>query len=568
MLKLSIRKIGVISRTYRHLDRYQQILRVLFKYGFQDFVELLKIEQYIEIGLQLISRKNREQIEKFTRVERVRMALEELGPTFIKLGQLLSTRPDLVPLEYVRELSKLQDEVPPFSYKEVREVVKAETGKFPEDLFQSFEQASQAAGSIGQVHRALLRSGEEVVIKVQRPGIREIIEVDIEIMLHLASLMENHLEAVEVLQPIRIVEEFARTIETEIDYLAEASHIDRFAGLFLTDKTIYIPKVFHQLTTERILTMEYIDGIKASDVDRLFGQEDYDPQLLAERGALLIFKQIFVHGFFHADPHPGNIFFLPNNIVCYLDFGMMGRLSNKDQEDVTDLIVAVVQRDEKKAGNALLKITNFQKEPDRRELDRDLAEFMDRHLYQSLQQLEVGKLLQHLLEIVSRYGLQLKPEFFLLIKALSSVESIGLMLNPEFEIVQYAEPFIRRIQSNRLSPKRLAGDAIEAGAEFLGLLKETPGEVRAILKQAREGKIKIEFEHKGLDKMFFIHDRISNRIAFAIVLASLIVASSLIVLADIPPKWHAIPIIGLTGFVVAAFMGFWLLVSILRHGKM
>jgi ubiquinone biosynthesis protein len=568
MLKLSIRKIGVISRTYRHLDRYQQILRVLFKYGFQDFVEILKIEQYIEIGLQLISRKRREQIEKFTREERVRMALEELGPTFIKLGQLLSTRPDLVPLEYVQELSKLQDEVPPFSYKEVREVVKTETGKFPEDLFQSFEQASLAAGSIGQVHRALLKSGEEVVVKVQRPGIREIIEVDIEIMLHLASLMANNLEAVEVLQPIRIVEEFARTIETEIDYLAEASHIDRFAGLFLTDKTIYVPKVFHELTTERILTMEYVDGIKASDIDRLHDQEDCDPQLLAERGALLIFKQIFVHGFFHADPHPGNIFFLPNNIICYLDFGMMGRISNKDQEDFTDLIVAVVQRDEKKAGNALLKITNFQKEPDRRELDRDLAEFMDRHLYQPLQQLEVGKLLQHLLQILSRYGLQLKPEFFLLIKALNSVESVGLMLNPEFEIVQYAEPFIRRIQSNRLTPKRLAGDAIEAGAEFLGLLKETPGEIRAIIKQAREGKIKIEFEHKGLEKMFFIHDRISNRIAFAIVLASLIVASSLIVLADIPPKWHEIPIIGLTGFVVAAFMGFWLLVSILRHGKM
>lgn len=565
---LSIRKIGLVSRTYRHLDRYQQILRVLFKYGFQDFVEILRIEQYIEIGLQLISRKSREQIEKFSRVERVRMALEELGPTFIKLGQLLATRPDLVPLEYVEELSKLQDDVPPVTFKEVRTVVKEETGKFPEDLFHRFEKASLAAGSIGQVHRALFKSGEEVVVKVQRPGIRKIIEVDIEIMLHLASLMEKHLEALEVFQPIRIVEEFARTIEKEIDYLAEASHIDRFAALFLTDKTIYVPKVFHELTTKRILTMEYIDGTKASDIDHLLGQEDCDPHLLAERGALLILKQIFVHGFFHADPHPGNIFFLPNNIVCYLDFGMMGRINHKDQEDFTDLIMAVVQRDERKAGNALLKLTNFRKEPDRRELDRDLAEFMDRHLYQSLQQLEVGKLLQQLLGIISRYGIQLKPEFFLLIKALNSVEGVGLMLDPEFEIVKYAEPFIRRIQANRMSPKRIAGDALEAGTEFLDLLKDTPSEVRAILKQAREGKIKIEFEHKGLEQMFFTHDQISNRIAFAIVLASLIVSSSLIVLAGIPPKWHEIPIIGLTGFMVAAIMGFWLLVSILRHGKM
>ncbi len=567
MPKLSIRKIGVISRTYRHLDRYQQILRVFFKYGFQDFVEGLKIEQYIEIGLQLISRKHREQTEKFTRAERIRMALEELGPTFIKLGQILSTRPDLIPLEYVQELSKLQDNVPPFSYEEVREIVKAETGKVPEDLFQHFEKAPLAAGSIGQVHRALLRNGEEVVVKAQRPGIREIIEVDTEIMLHLAFLMESHLEEIEVQQPTKVVEEFARTIEKEIDYLTEASHIDRFAGLFLSDETIYVPKVFHELSTERILTMEYIDGIKASEID-LLRQKSYDLQLLAERGALLILKQVFVHGFFHADPHPGNIFFLPNNIVCYLDFGMMGRVSNKDQENFTDLIMAVVERDERKAGDALLKITNFQKEPDRRELNRDLAEFMDRHLYQSLQHLEVGKLLQQLLEIVTRYGIQLKPEFFLLMKALSAVESVGLMLDPEFEIVKHAEPFIRRIQASRLSPKRIAGDAIETGAELLGLLKETPGEVRAIFKQAREGKIKIEFVHKGLEEMFFTHDRISNRIPFAILLASLIVASSLIVLADIPPKWNEIPIIGLTGFVVAAIMGFWLLVSILRHGKM
>lgn len=567
-MKLSIGKIGVISRTYRHLDRYQQILRIFFKYGFQDFIEILRIEQYIEIGLQLISRKNREQLEKFTRVERVRMALEELGPTFIKLGQLLSTRPDLVPLEYVRELAKLQDEVPPFPYEEVREVVKAETGKFPEDLFQSFDKDSLAAGSIGQVHRALLKGGDEVVVKVQRPGIRAIIEVDIEIMLHLASLMETHLEVGAVLQPTRIVEEFARTIEKEIDYLTEASHIDRFASLFLTDKTIYVPKVFHELTTERILTMEYIDGVKVSDLDRLLEQEDCDLHLLAERGALLILKQIFVHGFFHADPHPGNIFVLPNNIICYLDFGMMGWISKRDQEDFTDLIVAVVQRDDRKAANGLLNITTYQQEPDRRKLDRDLAEFMNRHLYQSLQQLDVGKLLQNLLEIVARHGLQLKPEIFLLLKALTSVESIGLTLDPGFEIVKYAEPFIRRVQSNRLSPKRIAGDALEVGTEFIGLLKEMPREVRAILKQAREGKVKIEFEHKGLETMCSVHDRISNRIAFAIVLASLIVSSSLIVLAGIPPKWHEIPIIGLTGFVVAAFMGFWLLLSMLRHGKM
>jgi len=567
MLKFSIRKIGVISRTYRHLNRYQQIVRVLFKYGFQEFVEGLGIDQYVEIGLQLISRQRREQLESLSRAERVRLAIEELGPSFIKIGQILSTRPDLIPLEYIQELAKLQDKVPPFSYEEVRETIKTETGKYPEDIFKRFNKETMAAGSIGQVHLALLGDDEEVVVKVQRPGIHKLIEVDLEIMLHLATLMERHLKKVEVYQPTKIVEEFSRTLEKEIDYLTEASYLDRFARLFMSDETVYVPKVYHALSTERILTMEYIDGIKASEVDRL-RQEDYDLKLLAERGALLILKQIFVHGFFHADPHPGNIFFLPNNTICYIDFGMMGRISSQDQEDFADLIMAVVQRDEKKAGNALLKITSFQKEPDRKKLDRDLAEFMERHLYQSLQNIEVGKLMQQLLEIVTKYRIQLKPEFFLLMKALSSVEGVGLVLDPEFEIITHAEPFIRRIQMSRLNPRRIFMDMIDSGSEFVALLKQMPRDLQVILKMAREGNLKIEFEHQGLEPLLFSLDRVSNRIAFSIVLASLLVSSSLIILSGIPPKWNEIPIIGLTGFLVAAVMGFWLLISILKHGRM
>jgi ubiquinone biosynthesis protein len=567
MLKLSIRKIGVISRTYRHLNRYQQILRILFKYGFQEFVEGLGIEQYIEIGMQLISRQRREQIENHTTAERVRLAIEELGPTFVKLGQILSTRPDLIPLEYVKELAKLQDKVPSFPYEEVREIIKKETGQYPEDIFERFDKETIAAGSIGQVHKARLRDGDDVVVKVQRPRIHKMIEVDLEIMLHLATLMERHLEEVEVHQPTRIVEEFARTIEKEIDYLTEASHVDRFSRLFLADDTVYVPKIYHALCTERILTLEYIDGIKASDLDRIH-EEGYDPKLLAERGALLILKQIFQHGFFHADPHPGNVFFLPNNIICYIDFGMMGRINRQDQEDFADLVMAVAERDEKKAGNALLKITSFKKEPDRRELDRDLADFMERHLFQPLQNLEVGKLLQQLLEIVTKYGIQLKPEFFILMKALSSVEGIGKELDPDFEIVTYTEPFIRRIQMNRLNPRRIFMDMVDSGSEFVTLLKQLPRDLQVIFRLAKEGRLKIEFEHQGLEPLLFALDRISNRIAFSIVLASLIVASSLIILSGIPPKWHEIPIVGLTGFLVAALMGFWLLVSILRHGRM
>jgi ubiquinone biosynthesis protein len=353
---LSIRKIGVIGRTYRHLNRYRQILAVLFKYGFGDLVDVLKIEQYLEIGLQMISRKRREQVERLTRSERLRMALEELGPTFIKLGQMLSTRPDLVAVEFIEELSKLQDRVPPFSYTEVAQIIESELGGPPKDMFEHFEESPLAAASIGQVHRARLKDREEVVVKVQRPSIHKIIEVDLEIMLHLASLMERHLEEFQVNRPARIVEEFARTLEKEIDYTIEASHIERFSRQFIDDATVYVPKVFRETTTERVLTMEYVEGVKASEIERI-EKEGLDRKVITARGADLMLKQVFDHGFFHADPHPGNIFVLPGNVICYLDFGMMGSIDRQTREDFADLVHSVVRRDESGAMKALLMLT-------------------------------------------------------------------------------------------------------------------------------------------------------------------------------------------------------------------
>ena len=247
---------------------------------------------------------------------------------------------------------------------------------------------------------------------------------------------------------------------------------------------------------------------------------------------------------------------------------MMGRLTPKDQLDFTELIVAAIHRDGEKAGHALLKLTHFQSEPDRNRMNRDLDEFMHRHLYKPLKKIDVGKLLQQLLEIARRYGLQIKPEFFLLIKALGTAESVGRTLDPDLDIIKHAEPFVRRIQARRLSPLKIAGDVFDTGTELLTLLKDAPREVQTILRLAKEGKVKIEFEHRGLEPMLQSHDRISNRVSFSIVLAALIVASSLIVLSGVPPTWHEIPIIGLTGFIVAGIMGFWLLISMLRRGRM
>ncbi|NOR24237.1 MAG: AarF/ABC1/UbiB kinase family protein [Desulforhopalus sp.] len=563
----SIRKIGAIGRTYRHLNRYQRIIRILFKYGFDDLVEGLRIDQYLETGLKMINRKPREEIEKRSRPERFRMALEELGPTFIKLGQLLSTRPDLISPGYVDELAELQDNVPPFSFAEVKEIFLAEIGKKPNELFQEFDEQPMAAASIGQVHRGLLQNGNEVVIKIQRPNIENIIAVDLEILAYLASLMEQYLEELQGHRPSAVVDEFARSLSLEIDYTVELANIQRFARQFRDNKTIYVPLIYSELSTERILTMEYIDGVKTSKVDALRSQ-GYDLHLIAERGANLIMEQIFVHGFFHGDPHPGNICILPDNVTCFLDFGMMGRLSRKDREDFTDLMLSIVTKNDRKITDGVLSITTQFGEVDHDALSRDLTDLLDRYMYLPLKNLQAGKILQELLDLVQRHKLSIKPNLYLMIKALSTIEGVGLMLDPDLELIKLAEPFVKKVKTERLRPGRLAEKIGETSGEYLKLFQEMPEEARDILRQLRAGKMKLEFEHRGLGRLSRGLDQVSNRIAFAIVLAAQIIGSSLIILSDIPPRWNGIPIIGLAGFLVAGVMGFWLLVSIIRHGRM
>jgi len=564
---LSIRKIGVVGRTYRHLNRYRQILAIFFKYGFGDLIELLKIDQYIEVGLQLISSKRRDRIEKLSRAQRVRMAIEELGPTYIKLGQILSTRPDLVPAQFVEEFAKLQDNVPPFGFSQVSRIIEAEFGAPLKELFEYFDENSFASASIGQVHRARLADGETVAVKVQRPGIKKIIEVDLEIMLHLATLMERNIEEMSLYRPVKIVEEFARTLEKEIDYTIEATSLERFGRNFLADPSIYVPKVFRDTSSERVLTMEFVEGIKISDIDRI-DKAGYDRELITVRGAVFFLKQVFEHGFFHADPHPGNIFVLPDNVICLLDFGMTDSIDRQTREEFVDLIDSVVHQHESRAAQALLKLTSWDHEPDIRLLEKDVADFMGQHLYKPLKDIEIGKLLNRLLELVSRHRLIVPPDIFLMMKALTTIEGVALMLNPDFDMVKQTAPFIEQVKLARFYPGRIAGDIFKLGSDMLQFANRFPKDMLEIMRLIRQQKLSVQMEHKGLETMLATYDQISNRISFSIIIAALIIGSALIVISAIPPLFYGISLIGIIGFLAAAIMGVWLLVAILRKGRL
>jgi ubiquinone biosynthesis protein len=562
-----IRRLRFISRTSRHLQRYRQILTVLFKYGFGELVDRMNVAHYLETGLQMVSRSRRERMEKLTRSERVRLSIEELGPTFIKLAQVLSTRPDLIPAEFVQELTKLQDQVPAFPFEQARQIIEEELKAPLVEKFSHFEEAPLAAASIAQVHRARLADGREVVVKVQRPGIARLIEVDVEILYHLATLMERHIAELGIQRPTSIVEEFARTLEKEIDFTIEANHMERFARQFRENPGIYVPLVHRPISTRRVLTMEYIRGIKISDLPALEAA-GLDRKLLAARGAEIILEQVLRFGFFHADPHPGNIFILPGQVICYLDFGMMGSVDRQAREDFADLIFAYIGRDEKKVAQVLLRIMEYDEEPNRRALEKDVADFLEGALYPPLEKAPIAGLLKVLLQLIQRHRLRIPADIFLMIKALATTEAVGYALDPEFDLAGKAEPFIRRIVMERLNPRRLLGEFLRSGGDLIQLIKEIPGETRDILQQIRQGKLKIGFEHRGLENFAFHVDRASNRIAFSLVIAALIVGSSIIIQTRIGPYLFGFSILGLFGFLIAGILGLWLLISILRSGRL
>lgn len=561
---LSLITVGSLGKTYRHMNRYRQIVSILFKYGFDNIVDILKIDKYLEKGLEIISGKRIVRFERLTPQERVRLTFEELGPTFIKFGQILSTRPDLIPLSYLKELEKLQDNVPDFGFDEVKQILVHE---FPNGTpFKTMETKPFASASIGQVHRATLKNGAQVAVKIQRPGIGNLVKVDLEILHHLATLMERHVEDLSFFRPVKIVEEFAATLEKELDYTLEASNMQRVAKQFLFDQTIHIPRVYSEYTTEAVLTMEYIHGIKISDVETLDAQ-GFDRELLTHRGADFILTQVLHHGFFHADLHPGNIFVLPNNVICPVDFGITGYVDQYSKDVFIDLIAATVTQNIAQVSRLLLELTDYDEEPDLRALEKDIAGFSGIYFTDtSLKQINMGKMLQDIVQIALNHRLRLMPETFLMLKAFTAVEGVAQTLHPDFDMVSHAAPYIKKAKAARFSPSRLSDDVSRVSVESIRLFQNLPRESLAIIRLLRKGQLVLGFDSPRLERILTTHQRAGNKIALSIIVGALIIGSAMLLSFKVPPMLFGISLMGLAGLIVAGFIGFLLVVSILKNG--
>ena len=562
----NVLRITKLRRTVRSIKRYREILRILLKYGFEDILNRLRIEAYLKIGKKGYRVRKRE-IIPMSQGERIRHAFEELGPTFIKLGQMLGTRPDLIPMDYIKEFRKLQDKVVPFPYDRVKGIIETEFGEPVEMLFPFFNEIPQAAASMAQVHRATAKNGDQVVVKVQRPGIQSTIRSDMEILSDLAHLIVRRLPESEFYDPVGIVDQFNRWLRNELDFYLEGRNIDRFRRHFEKDDTVYVPKVHWELTTSRVLTMEYIEGINILDLERL-EQAGLNRKIIARNGVRAVLKQIFEHGFFHGDPHPGNLFVLEGNVIAPLDFGLMGRLDDEFIESIGDILKGVHQKDTSRVVRLLLDIGIVKDEIKMQSFRQDVGEFIDRYYQVPLYQLNMVQIIDETMELISRHRIRLPRDLYLIGKALVIMEGVGRTLDPEFDMFSMVEPYIQQILVRKWDPHRLIRDASRVIEGFKDLIDSLPENVKQILLKVRKGELGINLRHQGLDHLIRELDKSTNRLSFSLIIAALIIASTLIMQLDRSPHIFGLPAFGLIGYLIAAVLGLWLVIAILRSGKL
>lgn len=565
---LSIKTIGKVTRRYRHLIRYQQIIGIILKYGFENIVEAMHIDRYIESGLRLIPFTSpQEKVERLSKNQRIRMVLEELGPTFIKMGQVLSVRPDLIPVDLTKELSKLQNHVPAFDFDQVAHIIESEFGRPWDQVFHEMEKTPFASASIGQVHRAAIAPDTPIAVKIQRPGIRKIIEADLEIIHHIAEIMENNIEEVSLFHPVKIVEEFAATLEKELDYSIEAANMEQMAEQFDRDEKIHIPKVYRDHSSDRVLSMEYITGYKADDIDAI-DRAGLDRKAITKAGADFIMRQVFEYGFFHADPHPGNIFILEDERICPVDFGMTGFVDQSTRELFIDLLHTLASGDNRKTARLLCELAEYDTQPEMSKLEKDIALFSAMYLAKPLKEIKASRMVNQFLELCSDHGLRIPPDLFLMIKAFVAIEAVARKLDPDFDMVGHARPYVKAATMKKYSAPRIAREMIGIARETFSLLQTLPTDASHLIAMAKQGKLKAVVEIDGLEKLMTIQDQTSNRISFSIVIAALILGSAIVLNSEIPPLFFGVSVIGIAGFTVAAVLGIWLLVAIIRRGRL
>jgi ubiquinone biosynthesis protein len=552
----------------RDLSRLREISSVLIRHGLGDVVRRTGLASALERAGQILHWGEAGKSAEIEPQERFRRSLEELGPTFVKLGQVLSTRPDLLSPRWIAELERLHSDVAPVSFDELLPQVEKALGRSPFDVFADVEREPHAAASIAQVHRAKLASGAPVVLKIRRPGISAKIAADLRLLDHLANLIEHEMPEARRYAPVQVVAQFRRSLERELDLAVEARHVDRFARNFADDPHILIPKVYWDFTSSQMNVQEYVAGIRGTDLPAI-AASDLDRKVLAARGSDAVLKMILVDGFFHADPHPGNVLYLPGNRIALIDFGMVGRLSALRQSQMVDLLAGIVGQDDQAMLEVLLDWTG-EHGVDEARLAADVGELAFDFADTELKDVRIGALLQRVAALLREHAILLPADLTLMFKALISLEGLGRQYDPEFRLVDRVRPFLDRALSERYQPVVALRRSQATLANAFGLLTTVPRDLARLVKDARRGRMRIDLDLKRLDSFGErLHNTI-DRMTIGIMTASLVIGSSIVMTVGGGPTLFGVSVLtlfGLIGYLIAFFNSLWIILAIWRSDR-
>ncbi|MBI5027023.1 MAG: AarF/ABC1/UbiB kinase family protein [Nitrospirae bacterium] len=560
-----------LRRTYKSVSRIRQIINVFLKHGFGQFVEEIRLHRFIPLRKRLKVFGYWPEIERHTIPERLRLAFSELGPSFIKLAQILSARPDLITKAYADEFKKLLDEVPPFPSEKAKKIIEEELKTPIKEMFADFEDSPVAAASIAQVHKATLREGDKVIVKVQRPEIRELIETDISILNVIARLMVKYIPESKFFNPTGIVNEFTRTVRKELDFIEEARNACRFRRNFEEDPHICIPKIYPDLISEKVIVMERLEGVR---VDNIEGIEalGLDRTELARVGVDAYFKMMLEDGFFHADPHPGNIFILPDGRIGLMDFGIVGWLTPELMDNIANAFLALVTKDFDRLVDQYIEFGMITEETDidafRKDFKADLVDFLVPLYGLTIAEINFAQYLDTITHLAIKHDLTLPSDLLLVNKSMLILDNIGRQLDPNFNFIAVAEPYASKIARRRISPAKLLEKARKNLTELGDFLVSTPKNMKVLMRKAMKDNLHLKITPIGFEKLIKDLDRSSNRIAFSVIVGAIIVGSSLLIQSGVGEKIFGLPAIGAIGFAIAFVLGIWLLISIIKSGRL
>lgn len=550
----------------RDMGRLNQILGVLIRHGFGDSVRRLGLADRLERAGHALKWEHAADLARLEPSVQVRLAIEELGPTFVKLGQILAGRADLFGPEYIAEFEKLHSHVPAVPLETLRPQLCEDLGGEPEDVFARFDPEPLAAASIAQVHRAQLKDGTEVIVKIRRPGITDTIEADLRLLARIAAVAEAEIPSLKPYRPQQLVRELARSLKRELDLASECRNAERIATNLAPLPWIVVPKVHWQHTTERVNVQDFVGGVAGNDLAGL-DRHSFDRNLLAQRGSQAVLKMIVQDGFFHADPHPGNVFYLEGNRIAFIDFGMVGRLSQRRRDELLNLLLGLVERNPQTVADVLLDWTGDEHGVNLALLETEIEAFVDQYHGTPLAQLNLGQMLADVTTILREHHLGLPSDMALLIKAFITLEGMGRGLDPAFHMTTEALPMLRQVVRARYKPQVVASRAWQTLRRTLAVAEQLPHDVSRLLRNARRGRVHVGIELAHLKRVGDQIDRAANRLTMALVIAALIIGSSIVMTVQGGPTLFGLPAFGFIGFASAFVGGLWLVRAIWRSSK-